>query len=112
MIWGDIITCLPALMRELPRDVIVLNWGYEPDHPFEREARRLAKSRVPFYVCPGTSTWTSLLGRHDTAFANLRRRRKQADGTARSATSTLTGATAATPSRWPPATCPTCWARP
>jgi hypothetical protein len=31
-----------------------------------------AKSKLPFYVCPGTATWMTLMGRHDTAFANLR----------------------------------------
>src|SRR5205823_14478566 len=27
---------------------------------------------LAFYVCPGTSTWMCLIGRHDTAFVNLR----------------------------------------
>jgi hypothetical protein len=71
--WGDIILHYPELIRELPKDVIALNWGYEKDHPFDREAGTFAKSKLPFYVCPGTSTWMSLIGRHDTAFANLRR---------------------------------------
>jgi hexosaminidase len=70
--WGDIILHYPELIKELPKDLIALNWGYEKNHPFEREARTFAKSKLPFYVCPGTSTWMSLIGRHDTAFANLR----------------------------------------
>jgi hypothetical protein len=52
--------------------MIALNWGYEAGHPFDREAGRFARSKVPFYVCPGTSTWMTLIGRHDNAFANLR----------------------------------------
>lgn len=70
--WGDIILHYPEMIKELPRDVVALNWGYEKDHPFEREAATFAKSELAFYVCPGTSTWMSLIGRHDTAFANLR----------------------------------------
>jgi hexosaminidase len=70
--WGDIILHYPELIKDLPKDVIALNWGYEKDHPFEREARTFAQSELSFYVCPGTSTWMSLIGRHDTAFANLR----------------------------------------
>jgi hexosaminidase len=69
--WGDIILHYPELIEELPSDVIALNWGYEKDHPFDREAGTFAKSKLRFYVCPGTSTWMSLIGRHDTAFANL-----------------------------------------
>ncbi len=72
MFWGDIILHYPKLIKELPKDVIALNWGYEKEHPFDRETRLFAKSKLAFYVCPGTSTWMSLIGRHDTAFANLR----------------------------------------
>ncbi len=72
MFWGDIILKYPKLIKELPRDVIALNWGYEADHPFDREAALFAKAKIPFYVCPGTSTWQTLIGRHDNALANLR----------------------------------------
>jgi hypothetical protein len=89
MFWGDIILKYPKLIAELgkigrdalPRvqadqqvspTIIALNWGYEANHPFEREAARFAKSKIPFYVCPGTSTWQTLIGRHDNALANLR----------------------------------------
>ena len=49
-----------------------MNWGYEANHPFEKEAAQFAKAKIPFYVCPGTSTWQTLIGRHDNALANLR----------------------------------------
>jgi hexosaminidase len=73
MFWGDIILHYPELVRELPKDSIALNWGYEANHPFEREAAVFARSKVPFYTCPGTSTWMTLIGRHDNAFVNLQR---------------------------------------
>ena len=72
MFWGDIILKYPQLIRELPRNLVALNWGYEADHPFEKEAAQFAKAKIPFYVCPGTSTWMTLIGKHDNAFANLR----------------------------------------
>jgi hypothetical protein len=72
LFWGDIILHYPELVKELPRDVVALNWGYEANHPFEKEAAIFARSKVPFYVCPGTSTWMTLIGRHDTALANLK----------------------------------------
>ena len=53
-------------------NLIALNWGYEANHPFDREAALFAKAKIPFYVCPGTSTWQTLIGRHDNALANLR----------------------------------------
>lgn len=72
MFWGDIILKQPALIRELPKNIIALNWGYEADHPFAKEAAQFKKANIKFYICPGTSTWQTLLGRHDNAFANLR----------------------------------------
>ena len=72
MFWGDIILKYQNLIRELPKNVIALNWGYEANHPFEKEAAQFAKAKIPFYVCPGTSTWQTLIGKHDNALANLK----------------------------------------
>src|SRR6185312_13981525 len=73
MFWGDIILKYPKLIAKLPGDIIALNWGYEANHPFDKETALFAKSRIPFYVCPGTSTWMTLVGKHDNALKNLRR---------------------------------------
>jgi len=73
MFWGDIILNHPEFIPELPKDAIALNWGYESDHPFARETKLFAQAKIPFYVCPGTSTWMTLIGKHDNAFINLRR---------------------------------------
>lgn len=70
--WGDIILKHPELIPELPRDVIALVWGYEADHPFMEQAEKFAATGLPFFVCPGTSSWNSLVGRTDKGFANLR----------------------------------------
>jgi hexosaminidase len=73
MFWGDIILKYPKLIAKLPEDVVALNWGYEANHPFEKETVRFRKSGIPFYVCPGTSTWMTLVGKNDNALKNLRR---------------------------------------
>ena len=94
MFWGDIILKYPKLISELAKfsrssrresaqfnqsgltsaatNTIALNWGYEANHPFAKEAAQFAKAQIPFYVCPGTSTWQTLIGKHDNALANLR----------------------------------------
>jgi hypothetical protein len=82
MFWGDIVLKHPQLIPELAKfgranqqvspSIIALNWGYEPDHPFAKEAAQFAQAKIPFYVCPGTATWQSILGKHDNALANLR----------------------------------------
>lgn len=72
MFWGDIIIKYPSLIREIPANTIALTWGYEADHPFAKETAQFAKAKIPFYVCPGTSSWQTLIGKHDNAFANLK----------------------------------------
>jgi hexosaminidase len=69
--WGDIIMEHPELVPELPSDVIALEWGYEHDHPFNDHGAKFAASGIPFYVCPGTSSWNSIGGRTDNALGNL-----------------------------------------
>ncbi|MFN0009101.1 MAG: family 20 glycosylhydrolase [Planctomycetota bacterium] len=69
--WGDVILQHPELIEELPRDAVALLWGYDADHPFEREARAFAESGLEFRVCPGTSSWQSVAGRTANAVANL-----------------------------------------
>ena len=69
--WGDIIIKHPELVAELPKDVVVLEWGYEADHPFAEHGEKFAASGIPFYVCPGTSSWNSFAGRTDNCLANL-----------------------------------------
>lgn len=70
--WGDIILQHPALIPELPDHIIAMEWGYEANHPFASRGRQFAASGIPFYVCPGTSSWNSLLSRTDNAMENLR----------------------------------------
>lgn len=70
--WGDIIMEHPELVPEVPRDTIALEWGYQPDHPFDAHGARFAASGVPFYVCPGTGTWNTIAGRTAGALGNLR----------------------------------------
>ncbi len=70
--WGDIILKYPELVPELPDDVVLLDWGYEADHPFHEQCAVFAEAGRSFFVCPGTSSWLSLVGRTENALTNLR----------------------------------------
>jgi hexosaminidase len=63
LMWGDILANRPALINQLPHDVTVCEWGYEDWHPFDARTRQLADAGRPFWVCPGTSSWLTILGR-------------------------------------------------
>lgn len=71
MFWADILLKYPKLISKLPKDAVALIWGYEKEHPFDTECRRVAASGLAFYVCPGTSSWCSFAGRTTHALANL-----------------------------------------
>jgi hypothetical protein len=96
LFWGDILRNHGELVSELPRDgTVALAWHYEapvapgdlPSAVLERLAEfgvtpeslagfsghvgAFADSGLPFWVCPGTSGWNSLLGRLPNALGNL-----------------------------------------
>ena len=72
MFWGDIIENHPEFIPLLPKDMIAMVWGYEENHPFEEKCKLYSKSGLSFYVCPGTSTWNTFIGRTNNAVGNIR----------------------------------------
>ncbi|MCB1693770.1 MAG: family 20 glycosylhydrolase [Pseudomonadales bacterium] len=71
MFWSDIVLREPASLSRLSRNLTALNWGYEGNHPFNKECTQVAGAGLPFYVCPGTSSWNSLVGRTSNMERNL-----------------------------------------
>jgi hexosaminidase len=69
--WGDILIKRPDLLAEVPKDAVALEWGYEADHPFAEHLALFQRAGLPFYVCPGTSSWCSIAGRTRNALLNL-----------------------------------------
>lgn len=69
--WGDIVQEAPEVIPLLPKELVALEWGYEETHPFDLECSRFQASGIPFYVCPGTSSWCTIGGRTKNAIGNL-----------------------------------------
>lgn len=88
--WYDIEPQHAGLLAELPPSITALAWCYEalpeehaddsgaerrrwsPHRGLTRNVPTLASAGVPFWVCPGTSSWNSFVGRIDNAYTNLR----------------------------------------
>jgi Glycosyl hydrolase family 20, catalytic domain len=61
------------LLNRIPRDgsCVALVWGYEANSPLDRDCGIMAEANIPFYVCPGTSSWCSITGRTDNVVENI-----------------------------------------
>ena len=70
MFWGDIMRHYPELIPEIPKDVVVLDWGYEATHNFEAVAD-FQRNGTAFYACPGVSSWGVLFPQLPKAAANI-----------------------------------------
>ncbi len=73
LIWDDIIRHDPAALARLPKDVILLDWGYAADEPKEENLERLQGLGIEYYVCPGTGAWNCYLGFTDKMMPNIAR---------------------------------------
>jgi len=71
MFWGDIIRKYPGQLKRIPRDVTLLDWGYDHNHSYDR-VRDFKRAGLKFYVCPGTGSWNALFPRLPEAVANIR----------------------------------------
>jgi len=71
MVWADILLHYPVLVRELPDDVLVLDWHYEAQERYP-STELLGSLGRAFWVCPGTSSWNTLFPRIENALANIR----------------------------------------
>lgn len=71
MFWDDIIMKHPEYIDELPKDCIVVDWGYEADTKFEKRCMRLKEAGLDYYVASGTSNWESITGRGQNILYNI-----------------------------------------
>lgn len=68
--WGDIIVKYPDLIKELPENITCMLWGYRYNHPYAKQCPKFKAAGIPFYVCPGTSSWRSIVGRTENSIQN------------------------------------------
>ena len=69
--WADIIYHHRQAVQRIPSDLTALVGDSEPDVRFEQWGRDLQEAGVPFWVCPGTSSWSSITGRTWERHGNL-----------------------------------------
>lgn len=71
LMWGDFVGQHPQVLDGMPKDITILEWGYDRTYPFEKNLSLLQEKGFGFYVCPGTSSWSSYTGITDNMLANI-----------------------------------------
>lgn len=71
MFWDDIVFKHEEQIENVDKNAVFMQWGYEKEHHFDRNCRKLKENGLKFYVCPGTSMWGSYTGRTDNSTANM-----------------------------------------
>jgi len=71
MFWDDIVFKHEEEIENIPKNTIVMEWGYETEQHFDRNCRKLQEKGLRFYVCPGTSMWGTVTGRTNNAIVNM-----------------------------------------
>ena len=59
--WGDIILQHPDKLDQIPKDTVMLTWGYGPQASFEDQILPFKQSGYEFFVCPGINNWSRIL---------------------------------------------------
>lgn len=71
LFWGDIALQHPELLAEIPKDIIVANWGYAGVPTFEGQLQPYAEVGLDQFVCPGVSNWGQIFPHLDNALVNI-----------------------------------------
>ncbi len=58
-LWGDIVLRHPEILSELPSDLVMLNWDYDPNGPRMQRTHEFREAGLTFLCCPGTHGWKS-----------------------------------------------------
>lgn len=70
MMWGDIVLNYPHLLSRIPEGTIILNYDYGKN-PNISQIERVSLTGNRQIVCPGTSSWSSLIEYIDISVLNI-----------------------------------------
>jgi hexosaminidase len=57
--WADIVLEHPEIIADLPPDIVMLNWDYNPQGTRIGRTREITEAGLAAVVCPGTNAWQS-----------------------------------------------------
>lgn len=70
LMWGDMLLKYPDLLNEIPDNVIILNWNYDPEAS-EEGFKQISEAGLSQYACPSVHGWNRLVSEMDKASKNI-----------------------------------------
>ncbi|MBX7259483.1 MAG: beta-N-acetylhexosaminidase, partial [Candidatus Hydrogenedentes bacterium] len=71
MMWGDIVLQHPETLTMIPKDTLMLTWGYEPADSYEGQILPFVKAGYDFVVCPSVRNYGRILPDFRGATVNI-----------------------------------------
>lgn len=72
MFWGDFVLAHPALLRELPHDMLVATYAYDTLARYDSRIRPFRDAQLDVFVCPGVIGWNRVFPNLDIAIPSIR----------------------------------------
>ena len=71
LMWGDIAAQNPEIITKLPKDLVVISWGYHPAESFDDAIIPFKNTGFDFMVAPGVSCWNEVWPNMSVAVVNI-----------------------------------------
>lgn len=71
MMWGDIAVNNPQIIARLPKDLIIVSWGYHLADSFDDAILPFTKTGFDFMVAPGVNCWGNVWPNMSVATVNI-----------------------------------------
>jgi hexosaminidase len=71
LMWGDIAVGNPQIIARLPKDLIIVSWGYHAAESFDDAILPFKNSGFEFMVAPGVSCWGQVWPNMSNALINI-----------------------------------------
>lgn len=71
MMWGDIAVHNPKIIDRLPKDMIIVSWGYAEMESMDEDILPFTKSGFEFIVAPGVNCWSRIYPDMQRASINI-----------------------------------------
>jgi hexosaminidase len=71
LMWGDIAASNPQIVSRLPKDLVIISWGYDARESFVDAILPFKETGFDFMVAPGVSCWGQVWPNMSNAMTNI-----------------------------------------